>query len=104
MYCQGEQAGAGIAIQFTPLTQEGRDEGRPGKQAFAVTDENGRFTLSTYEDNDGVVVGKHRVTAARMPTDTEEDAGTEPVPFTCEDSELEVTIEAGGMEDLVLDF
>jgi hypothetical protein len=32
-----------------------------GKQGFAIADEQGRFTISTYGTNDGAVVGHHRV-------------------------------------------
>ncbi len=32
-----------------------------GKQGFALTDGNGRFTVSTYGENDGAVIGRHIV-------------------------------------------
>lgn len=32
-----------------------------GKQGFAYADENGQFEISTYGENDGAVVGHHRV-------------------------------------------
>jgi hypothetical protein len=35
-----------------------------GKTATATTDAQGRFTLSSYEPNDGAVVGKHSVSVS----------------------------------------
>lgn len=32
-----------------------------GKQGFALTDDQGRFVVSTYGDGDGAVVGKHLI-------------------------------------------
>ena len=32
-----------------------------GKQGFALTDEEGRFVVSTYGEQDGAVVGKHLI-------------------------------------------
>lgn len=42
----------GLFLNFEP------DNGRP---SWAITDREGRFTLSCFEDNDGAVVGSHRV-------------------------------------------
>ncbi|HWL06874.1 MAG TPA: hypothetical protein VNQ76_00515 [Planctomicrobium sp.] len=36
----------------------------PGKSASGKTDSNGRFTLSTYDINDGAVVGIHNVSVS----------------------------------------
>lgn len=40
-------------VKFIPT------EGRP---SLATTDEMGRFTLTCHDENDGVVIGKHRMT------------------------------------------
>jgi hypothetical protein len=45
---------AGAAVMFMP-----RFEGRP---ALAVTDETGRFTLTTFHTGDGAMPGEHAVT------------------------------------------
>ncbi|HXG09757.1 MAG TPA: hypothetical protein VNK04_08205 [Gemmataceae bacterium] len=42
----------GLFLNFEP------EKGRP---SWAITDKEGRFTLSCFEDNDGAVVGAHRV-------------------------------------------
>jgi len=54
------KAVAGLSVMFSPIGSEENRE--PGKAAFAETDAKGKFTLSTYGDKDGAVVGKHRVT------------------------------------------
>jgi hypothetical protein len=48
-------------ITFSPVSdQEGALEA--GKPAWGVTDESGRFILTTTRQGDGALVGRHRVT------------------------------------------
>jgi len=61
--CQGKPV-AGLLVQFTP-----QGEGLPGKPAGGTTDADGKFSLSTYKDDDGAVVGLHQV--AVMPNTPE---------------------------------
>jgi hypothetical protein len=56
--CEGKPV-AQAHVFFEPL--ETGASANVGKGAFAVTDESGAFTLSTYGNGDGAVVGKHRV-------------------------------------------
>ena len=61
-------------IRFQPLRSSAGSI-NPGPGAFAVTDQDGRFTLRTINPvRPGAVVGNHRVW---MTTVTEEDATTE---------------------------
>ena len=48
-----------------------------GKQGLATADQNGKFVISTYGENDGAVIGKHRVRVDR-PFDPDEKP-----PFKC---------------------
>jgi hypothetical protein len=48
----------GGVITFAPM---GSGKGDPGKPASGEVDSGGEFVLTTYADNDGAVVGKHRV-------------------------------------------
>lgn len=59
--CNGKPVDS-IIVLFEPL-----GNGEAGKQGYAVADANGNFTVSTYGNNDGAVVGKHRVRV--MPPD-----------------------------------
>lgn len=58
--CQGKPL-AGVQVMFSPRAENGREARSAGRSGMARTDENGRFTLSTYGLNDGAVVGKHTV-------------------------------------------
>ena len=54
-------------VMFAPVAQ-GEDR-KSGKPAFGVLGSDGRFTLSTYHDQDGAIVGDHWVTVIRLDTD-----------------------------------
>lgn len=56
--CNGKPV-AGAIVFFEPLKTA--DSGLVGKSAVAVTDANGEFVLTTYDDGDGAVVARHRV-------------------------------------------
>ena len=56
--CGGRPLAAGRVV-FSPIAKSG--SANSGKQARAYVDENGAFTLSTYADGDGAVVGDHKV-------------------------------------------
>lgn len=56
--CEGGPA-AKVVVYFVPLEQG--TSAIVGKTAVGVTDEEGAFTLSTYDEGDGAVVGKHAV-------------------------------------------
>ena len=60
--CEGQPV-AGAAIYFEPIASPNADSALVGKQGFAFSDSEGKFTISTYTPNggDGAVAGKHRV-------------------------------------------
>jgi len=47
-------------VMFAPVAHEG--DHNPGKPAFGWLQEDGSFTLTTYKQDDGAVVGEHSVT------------------------------------------
>ena len=49
-----------------------------GRPAAAQTDADGRFSLSTYEANDGAMIGEHSVTVTYRPTIPVPPAGEAP--------------------------
>jgi hypothetical protein len=49
----------GATVTFTPTG---------GRMAIAVTDAAGKFQLTTYDTNDGALIGEHRVTVAKIQT------------------------------------
>lgn len=56
--CEGKPVTQG-AIAFTPVTSG--DRSVPGKPALSKINSDGSFQLTTYEQHDGAVVGKHKV-------------------------------------------
>jgi hypothetical protein len=48
-----------VMVFFEPL--QGEKSSLVGKQGFAFADAEGNFQLSTYGEQDGAVVGRHRV-------------------------------------------
>jgi hypothetical protein len=56
--CNGEPV-ENAQVYFEPIVTG--KSAKVGKQAFAFSDADGAFVLSTYSNNDGAVVGKHRV-------------------------------------------
>ncbi len=67
--CNGEPVTSG-SVMFVPDVDPAVD-GNPGKPASGALDENGEFVLTTYVKGDGVVIGKHRVSVIRNPTEEE---------------------------------
>jgi hypothetical protein len=90
--CKGVPV-ANAMVNFTPLEQEDRAQGQPGRVALGMTDKDGRFTLTTYENNDGAIVGRHTVTVG---FNSDAETGRDPNrTFPCRDSSKEVTVEPG---------
>lgn len=57
--CDGQPIKSGW-LQFAPIPES--NEKMPGKASIGQIQPDGTFTLTTYAENDGAVVGKHRVT------------------------------------------
>lgn len=69
-------------VQFSPVaTDDAMDAGKAG---YGYIDPDGTFLLTTYKENDGAVVGQHRVTitnrSRRLPEDQEPPARNESIP------------------------
>lgn len=86
--CQGKPV-ANATVNFTPLPEAGRPAGQRGRVALGLTDNDGRFTLTTYKDGDGAIVGRHTVTVG---LNVDESTGKAQA-FACKDSSTEVTVE-----------
>ena len=98
--CEGKPV-ANATVNFTPMSDQGRAAGRRGRVALGMTDKDGRFKLTTYENDDGAIVGKHTVTVG---LNFDERTGRDPSKsFPCRDKSKEVTVEAG-MGEMKIDF
>jgi hypothetical protein len=90
-------------VMFSPVMQEKSDRGiNPGKAALGQVDASGNFVLSTYGDQDGAVIGRHRVSFLNAASDNEEDENKPPAYLLPEDkSEVEV---ASGNNEINLEL
>lgn len=89
----------GGSITLSPVG-DGKQVGKP---ASATIQSDGTFKLSTYGNNDGAVIGKHRVTFSPPPGETKEGpdghAAQLPSPFDgLTVQTLEVEIKSGSNE------
>jgi hypothetical protein len=99
---QGEPV-EGATVRFIPT------DGRP---ASGQTDASGRFTLSTYEPDDGAVAGEHTVLVSKVvqldPSDQSgypEMRSVLPKQYgQANQSPLKVTVDAGGENDFPLEL
>ncbi|NLF71860.1 MAG: hypothetical protein GX575_22755 [Candidatus Anammoximicrobium sp.] len=65
-------------VTFVPLGEPGKDtDGRP---AIGAVGPDGTFVLTTYEDGDGAIVGKHRVEYAGPGDEAAEETEDEAPP------------------------
>jgi hypothetical protein len=73
-----EKPAAGVHVSFQPVAKD-KDQISPGPGSYAVTDENGDYTLVTVEPAEpGAVVGTHRVRFTLLeenPEDIRDDVG-----------------------------
>lgn len=91
--CNGKPVANGV-VNFTPLPdQEGRGEGNRGRVALGKTDSEGKFTLTTYQNNDGAIKGRHTVTVSMG--FSEEGGSVVDKTFPCSGSSEEATVKAG---------
>ena len=63
--CEGKPVPKAI-VYFEPIRTG--ESAQVGQQGFGLTDENGKFAISTYGENDGAVIGKHLVRVGRSET------------------------------------
>jgi hypothetical protein len=75
--CNGKPMTSGVVI-FAPVSENpGAVSEKPGKPAHGKFDDEGKFVLSTYGDEDGAVVGKHTAQVTH-PGHDEDEAGAGP--------------------------
>lgn len=70
--CEGQPV-ANAIVFFQPVSKGESKSKLVGKQGFSYTDDQGRFSIGTYDTADGAVVGKHSVRVAAGPAGTKCD-------------------------------
>ncbi len=89
--CEGEPVQY-ATVYFEPL-QTGKNA-NVGKQGIAYADRQGNFVVTTYDTDDGAVVGKHRVRVGRPLGELKSDVKCECV-LSEEVDVTQVEVEAG---------
>src|SRR5262245_30784430 len=88
-----------VMVFFEPL-QTGKSA-IVGKQGFAVAEEDGTFSISTYGTKDGAVVGRHRVRVG--PPHSEDHPGFKcPCVLNSEVDVMEVEVKKGQKNEFEL--
>ncbi|QDT36843.1 hypothetical protein [Stratiformator vulcanicus] len=104
--CNGEPVTSG-SIVFRPHAKPGENAAYPGKPAIGQIQSDGSYTVSTYTEGDGAIIGKHTVRLQAPEPDVaegEEPPGPEEeIDFPCNGSELEIEV-MGGEGTVNLDF
>lgn len=98
VHCNGNLVTEGYVL-FTPIPQEGAKRSSSGKSAYGNIRSDGTYTLTTYDKEDGALIGKHRVRAYKP--DPEDDEQVVIDPFCCGDT---VTVVEVKEEDNTVDL
>jgi hypothetical protein len=72
----GQKPLANVSVEFYPVVPEG-EAALPF--SYGLTDEHGKYTLSSQNNQTGAVVGKHRVAIRRLP-EPDPDRNAPPKP------------------------
>jgi hypothetical protein len=92
--CEGKPV-PGVIVFFEPL--QGGKDAKVGKQGYGGADDQGKFSITTYDPNDGAVVAKHRV---RVGPPSSPPPGFEcPCSLNSEQDVMEVEVVAGKAND-----
>lgn len=97
--CNGQPVSGGVVF-FSPIADSDQTT-LAGKPASGDVDTDGSFTLSTYHDGDGAIVGRHKVTYSPPVSDDPQAprfacAGAAPIEVEIEPGDNSVTIELSG--------
>jgi hypothetical protein len=97
--CEGEPV-ANVAVRFSPM--RAGDSAISGARAWAQTDENGKFVLSTYDSTkeDGAIIGKHEVYVWATP----ETSNSTPAALSISEKVTEVEVVKGKKNDFTIEL
>jgi hypothetical protein len=97
--CQGKPVPKS-AVFFEPLKGQAEGSAIVGKQGLGATNDKGEFIVTTYHDNDGAVVGRHRVHV--MPSD--QPGFVCPCEFNSQTKPIEVEVKKGEKNHFTFDL
>ncbi len=88
--CAGRLLTEGYVL-FTPVPDMAADRKKSGKSATGYIQSDGTYVLTTYDEGDGAIPGRHKVRVYKPdPEDDEQEVGN---LFACGQQVLEVTVE-----------
>lgn len=88
--CAGSPVTEGYVI-FTPVVSAESNPMNSGKAATGTINSDGTYTLTTYDEGDGAMIGTHEVRIYKP--DPEDDEQIVVDPFVCGDRVLKVTVD-----------
>ena len=87
--CNGELVTEGYAV-LTAVVTKSADPTQSGKSGYATIQSDGTYVVSTYDEEDGAVIGTHQVRIYKP--DPEDDEQIIEEPFVCGEHVIEVTV------------
>lgn len=96
--CGGKTLTEGY-ITFTPIPDASANVAKSGKSGYAVIQSDGTYVVTTYNEGDGAIPGRHEVRVYKP--DPEDDEQAPKDPFACGNKVLQVVVEEG---DNVIDL
>lgn len=91
--CNGNLVTEGHVL-FTPVVPDGANKMNSGKSAGAYINSDGIYELTTYDKNDGAIVGEHEVRLYKPDPEDDEQADLEN-PYACGNQTMHVTVKPG---------
>jgi len=92
--CNGTLITAGLVV-FTPIPKPGTKSQEAGRSATGIIQADGTFILSTYEDGDGAIVGRHRIQVMAPPPEDDDSPLTDENRYACGNETIEEVVEEG---------
>lgn len=92
--CNGEPLSAGLVV-FEPVPESGADLKQAGRAAAGVIQEDGTYVLSTFGNNDGAIVGTHRVLVFAPALEDDDAPLTDANRYACGNQPLEEIVSIG---------
>jgi hypothetical protein len=90
--CNGNLVKEGNVL-FTPIPPDDANRAASGKSAYGVIRPDGTYILTTYDKEDGALIGQHHVRVYKP--DPEDDEQIVVDPFVCGDTVLLVEVKPG---------
>lgn len=92
--CNGQPLTAGLVV-FEPVPKPGSDRKESGRAAAGVIQQDGTYVLSTFGNNDGAIVGTHRVLVFAPALEDDDAKLTDANRYACGNEPLEQVVSQG---------